>query len=325
VIYGTVPGIATRISRLVMGSAAFAPEQTELAAGLLDRFVAAGGSAIDTGRSYQRGTSEQAIGGWLRVSRRRDDVVLITKGAHPASDWIPRVNPRAITQDLLESLGSLGVDTIDLYLLHRDDPSAPVGPLVECLNEHLVLGRIRAYGGSNWSQQRIAAANAYAAARGLRGFVASSPNLALAVSNEPLWPGCLSVAGDAAALAWYREQQMPLFAWSSQASGFFSGRFSPGEVADQHVARVFDSPGNWERLRRARQAAAGHGCTPTQVALAWVLHQPFPTFALVGPRTLDELEDCLGALAVRLTPDEVAWLNLERDAVHGDPASAGRD
>src|SRR5262249_53798142 len=101
-----------------MGSAVFAPDQTELAHRLLDRFVAAGGSAIDTGRSYQRGGSEKTIGGWLRASGRRADVVVITKGAHPASDWIPRVNPGAITGDLLESLESLGVEAIDLYLLH---------------------------------------------------------------------------------------------------------------------------------------------------------------------------------------------------------------
>jgi aryl-alcohol dehydrogenase-like predicted oxidoreductase len=89
------------------------------------------------------------------------------------------------------------------------------------------------------------------------------------------------------------------------------------------VARVYYSPDNWERLRRAREAAARHGCTPTQIALAWMLHQLFPTFALIGPRTLDELEDCLGALAVTLTPEEVAWLNLERSSVPREAASTG--
>lgn len=309
-IYGTVPGVGDRVSRLVLGSLALTPERMDLTTSLLDTFVAAGGTAIDTARVYARGGSEQAIGAWLREGDRRDDVVIITKGAHHAPDLTRRVTPAEITADLLASLEALGVETVDLYLLHRDDPHQPVGPIIECLNEHLAAGRLRAFGASNWTHQRIEEANRYAASHGLQGFVASSPNLALAVPSEPMWPDCVSVAGDPEALAWYQRTRLPLFAWSAQASGFFSGRFAPGQIADPNVARVYNRPDNWERLRRAREVAARLGCTPTQVALAWVLHQPFPTFALIGPRSLEELEDCLGALAVRLTADEVAWLNL---------------
>ncbi|HLG50747.1 MAG TPA: aldo/keto reductase [Chloroflexota bacterium] len=311
-LYGSVPGVSDRISRLVLGSLIFSPERMELTSELLDRFVAAGGTAIDTARVYGRGTSELAIGEWLRRRGRRDDLVIITKGAHHAPDGTRRVTPTAIAEDLLQSLAALGIETIDLYFLHRDDPDVPVGPIVECLNAHLEAGRIRAFGASNWTHQRIAEANAYAAAHHLRGFVASSPNLALAVPTEPMWPGCISVAGDPEALAWYRAQRLPLFAWSSQASGFFSGRFSPEETSDPNMVRVYYRADNWERLRRVREVAARHNTTPTRVALAWVLHHPLQPFALIGPRTPAELDDCLGALAVRLTPDEVAWLNLEQ-------------
>lgn len=317
-MYGTVRPIGNRISRLVLGSLVFSPERMDLVTSLLDSFVAAGGTTIDTARVYGRGGSEQATGQWLRQRDRRDDVVLVTKGAHHAPDGTRRVTPSAITQDLTESLESLGVGTVDLYFLHRDDPSVPVGPVVECLNEHVAAGRIRAFGGSNWTTQRLDEANAYAAAHGLQGFAASSPNLALAVTNEPMWPECVSVAGDAAALAWYQERQFPLFAWSSQASGFFSGRFSPETIVDENVARVYYREDNWERLRRARDIASRHDVTPTQVALAWVLHQTFPTFALIGPRSGSELADCLKALEVRLTPEEVAWLNLASDAGRGE-------
>jgi aryl-alcohol dehydrogenase-like predicted oxidoreductase len=311
-LYGSVPGVSDRISRLVLGSLIFSPERMELTSELLDRFVAAGGTAIDTARVYGRGTSELAIGEWLRRRGRRDDLVIITKGAHHAPDGTRRVTPTAIAEDLLQSLAALGVETIDLYFLHRDDPDVPVGPIVECLNAHLEAGRIRAFGASNWTHQRIAEANAYAAAHHLRGFVASSPNLALAVPTEPMWPGCISVAGDPEALAWYRAQRLPLFAWSSQASGFFSGRFSPEETSDPNMVRVYYRADNWERLRRVREVAARHNTTPTRVALAWVLHHPLQPFALIGPRTPAELDDCLGVLEVRLTPDEVAWLNLEQ-------------
>lgn len=312
-LYGTIPGVGEPFSRLVLGSMIISPDHREVAFDLLDAFAAAGGTAVDTARSYARGTSEQTLGEWLAARDRRGGIRIITKGAHPSQDEPRRVNPAAITKDVNLSLEALGVDTIDLYLLHRDDPSLPVGPIMDCLNEHYAAGKLRAFGASNWSTARIDEANAYARSRGLQGFVAGSPNLALAVTKEAMWPGCLSVAGDPAAFAWYRERQFPLLAWSSQASGFFSGRFSPENVAsvDPNVARVYDHPDNWERLRRAGEVAARYGCTPTQVALAWVLHQPIPTFALIGPRTPGELQDCLGALQVPLTAEDVAWLNLE--------------
>lgn len=310
-IYDGIPDVGERISRLVLGSVVFAPERQDLVKAMLDAFIAAGGNAVDTANGYGRGASETALGTWLAQSDRRADLVIISKGAHHAPDGTHRVTPEDITQDLLESLRRLRLDTIDLYLLHRDNPALPVGPIVECLNEHAAAGRIRAFGGSNWSPQRIEEANAYAKAQGIRGFVASSPNLALAVPSEPMWPNCVSVAGDSSALAWYRQHQFPLLSWSSQASGFFSGRFTPDDLSDPNVVRVYYREDNWERLRRARETAVRHNCTPTQVALAWVLHQPVKVFALVGPRTLPELQDCLGALDVRLSPEEVAWLNLE--------------
>jgi aryl-alcohol dehydrogenase-like predicted oxidoreductase len=75
---------------------------------------------------------------------------------------------------------------------------------------------------------------------------------------------------------------------------------------------VYDRPDNWERLRRAKELAARYGVSSNQVALAWVLHQPIPTFAAIGPVQVSELDDCLGALDVPLTDADVAWLNLER-------------
>jgi aryl-alcohol dehydrogenase-like predicted oxidoreductase len=149
----------------------------------------------------------------------------------------------------------------------------------------------------------------------------SSPNLALAVPNEPMWVGCVSLAGDPEALAWYARTRMPLFAWSSQARGFFSRRYSPGmsgETPDQqNVIRTYFSDANWERYRRADELARRRGCSLSQVALAWVLHQPLNLYALIGPASVAELDDCLGALDVELSADEVAWLNLEPAAALG--------
>jgi 1-deoxyxylulose-5-phosphate synthase len=315
--YGAVPGVGERVSRLVMGSMAFSARPIEEVHRLYDRFVAAGGNAFDTARVYGRGETERLFGEWVRERGARERITVIGKGAHhdPGTGQ-RRVTPEAIAEDVETSLAALGMDAIDLYFLHRDDPELPVGPIVEALNAQAELGRLRAYGGSNWTQARLEAANEHAAARGLRPFVASSPNLALPVPSEPMWLNCVSLSGDAEAQAWYRRAGMPVFAWSSQARGFFGERFAPDRPdVDPDVTRVYYTEGNWERRRRAGELAREKGVTPTQVALAWVLSQPLEVFALVGPLSVAELDDCLGALELELSQDEVGWLNLEGERV----------
>ena len=313
--YGRVSGLDKPVSRLVMGSMVFSARPIEEVHALYDRFVAAGGNAFDTARVYGAGETEAKFGQWVRERGLREQITVIGKGAHhdPKTDE-QRVTPEAIEADVEASLAALGFDTIDLYLLHRDDPTLPVGPIVEALDAQARRGRLRAYGGSNWTTERLEAANAYAAERGLRPFAAASPNLALAVPKEPMWPRCVSLSGDAAAQEWYRRAGLPVFAWSSQASGFFSGRFRPDQPeVNPNVTRVYYSDENFERLRRATELAREKGCTPTQVALAWVLAHPLQPFALIGPLAMAELEDSLGATEVSLSAEQWAWLNLERE------------
>lgn len=317
--YGSISGVGNRVSRLGMGSMVFGmePDRLENTVKLLDRFVEAGGTTVDTARVYAKGSSERAFGEWLKGSGRRDQLVVIGKGAHHDSlTFERRVTPAAIHEDIETSLREMQLDRIDIYILHKDDPDAAVGPIVEALNEEVRDGRISVFGGSSWSHQRIAEANEYAHEHDLRPFAVSSPNLALAVPNEPMWVGCVSIAGDPDAQAWYARTGMPIFAWSSQARGFFSGRYSPelteGATPDaQNVIRTYYSDANWERYRRAGALAEEKGCSRSQIVLAWVLHQPLEVYALIGPASVAELDDCLGALEVTLAPDELAWLNLE--------------
>ena len=286
----------------------------ELSDRLIETFLAAGGNLIDTAHIYNGGNSERAIGDWLRRSGRRDDVLILTKGAHHDAAG-KRVSPEEISFDLGQSIERLGTKTIDLYVLHRDNPAVPVGPIVEVLNHHARRGRIRAFGGSNWSHQRLQEAAQYAQTHNLTPFAASSPNFALAVPKEPMWPDCISVAGDAEALDWYRRTKMPLLSWSSQAGGFFTGRFTPDKADNPDMVRVYYGDENWERYRRAEQLGQDLGLSPIQVALAWVLNQPdLNVFPLVGPRTHEELESSLAVADVTLTPQQVAWLNLEDEA-----------
>ncbi len=310
--YGRLHGLETPVSRIILGCGGLRRDNMDKATTLLDAFRAAGGTTLDTAFNYGRdGASERAVGQWIAERSARSDVVIITKGAHHDAEWRPRVRPDVITQELTLSLERLGTDHIDLYLLHRDDPQAPVGPIIDCLNQHLTDGRIRAFGGSNWSPRRIEEANAYAASHGLQGMVASSPNLALAVATDPPHMGHATVSGDPEALQWYERTRFPLLAWSAQAQGFFSERGNPENPDARRHFRRYDDPRNWERWRRVQDLASRRDRTPTQIALAWVLDLPLEVYAVVGPGTVPHLEDALAAQEVTLTPTELDWLNLQ--------------
>ena len=304
--FGRVLGVNKPISRIVMGSMAFKPGNPSYAAAMLDDYYERGGNCIDTAWVY--GT-ERSIGEWLTLRGVREDMVLIGKGAHT-----PECYPDALTQQLYQSLDRLQTDYLDIYMLHRDNLDIPVGEFIEVLNAHQRAGRIRAFGGSNWTVERIVAANRYAEEHGLASFSVSSPNLSLAVWNEPPWPGCVS-ASDADSRAWYAREQLPLFAWSSQATGLVTGRYRPEDRDDPtlgFVARTWFSEVNFQRLARIEALAEERGLTAAQVGLAWVLCQQFPTYALIGPRTIDETRTSIEALRVTLSPADMSWLNLER-------------
>ncbi len=293
------------------GTDYFKHDSYEKAAANLDAFLAIGGNSLDSAHVYCGGQSEEVIGRYMRERGNRDQLVILTKGAHHDARG-PRVTPEAIRHDLSVSFERLQTDYIDMYALHRDDPSVPVGPIVEALNEPIRAGTVGAIGVSNWTWQRIQEANDYAAANGLTGFAFSSPNLSLAKPNEPFWAGCVSA--DAETCAWHERTQMPLLSWSSQARGFFTGRFSPDVRDNADLVRVFYSDGNWERLERAKRLAAEKKVTMIQIALAYVQNQPFPTCALIGAQSLEELRSCDEGSRIRLTREELAWLDLSAES-----------
>ncbi|MBI3734118.1 MAG: aldo/keto reductase [Chloroflexi bacterium] len=315
--YGTLAGIDKPLSRLVQGTVMLSTKTLDWSMALLDAVFEQGCRTFDTAHQYGNGECERVLGRWLRERGVRDQVVVLGKGAHHTIDR-KRVTPFDITADLHDSLARLQVDTIDLYLLHRDDPAVPVGPIVETLNEHRRAGRIGVFGGSNWTHERIREANEYARTRGLTPFAVSSPNFSLAEQIHPPWRDCISISGPQgqAARAWYAAQAMPLFTWSSLAGGFWSGRITrenrealTGE-SDQLCLYAYGSDDNFTRLDRARQLAAQKGLSLPQVALAYVLNQPLDIFALVGCMSGDEFRVNREACMVELTEVEMAWLDL---------------
>jgi predicted dehydrogenase/aryl-alcohol dehydrogenase-like predicted oxidoreductase len=274
------------------------------AAAVFDDYYERGGNGFDTAYIYGGGLQERLLGQWVKARGLREQVAIIVKGAHT-----PHCNPEALTSQLYQSLDRLGTDYADIYMMHRDNPDIPVSEFVDVLNEHLQAGRIKVFGGSNWSIERVQAANEYAASKGLVGFGALSNNFSLARMVDPVWHGCIS-ASDAASRAWLTEHQIPVFAWSSQARGFFV-RAAKNFTEDEELVRCWYSEDNFQRLERARELALKKGTTPINIAAAYVLAQPFPIIALIGPRNIAETRSSMGGLDVELTPEEVRWLNLE--------------
>ncbi len=301
--YGSIAGIEKRISRLVMGTMHLT--MWPYASVMLDNFFEQGGTCFDSAYIYSGGASEKQLGHWMKNRNVREQVMLLAKGAHT-----PNCNPQALVSQLEESLTRLQTDYVDMYMLHRDNPDIPVGEFITALNEQQKARRIRVFGASNWSIERIEEANAWAAEHGMNGFCAVSNNLSLARMVQPLWAGCLS-ASDAHSRTWFTQQQMPLMPWSSQAQGFFAGRADPQNHADTEFVRCWYSADNFLRLERVNELARKRNALPLAVALAYVLYQPFPTFPLIGPLSLAETRTSLQALDLELTPAEVRWLNLE--------------
>lgn len=319
--YGQIPGINKPISRLVQGTVMISMKKLEESMALLDGVYALGCTTFDTAHGYGNGDCERTLGHWYNERGLRDKVVVLGKGSHHNQDR-QRVTPYDISADLMDSLARQQTDFIDLYVLHRDDTSQPVGPIIETLNEHQAAGRIHVFGASNWMSARIEEAHDYAAKHGLNSFTVSSPNFTLAVQQKEPWIRCVSIAGPAGEgeRAYYAKTNMPLFTWSSLAGGFFTGRFDRDNLdsfdsyGDKLCVECYCTEENFQRLDRVKELGAEKGLSLPQIATAYVMNYPLNIFALVGCATPDEYKANMEAMTLKLSPEELAWLNLERDS-----------
>ncbi|HEY0123512.1 MAG TPA: aldo/keto reductase [Rhizobium sp.] len=267
---------------------------------LYDAFFEAGGTIFDTAWIYEE--SDTALGQWMENRGVREDVIVVGKGAHSPDCFPQRVGP-----ELDASLAKLRTSYVDIYMLHRDNPDVPVGEFVDVLDAEYRAGRIRSYGFSNWTRERFDEATDFARLNGKRLPSILSNNFSLAAMAEPVWEGCIAASSEDWK-EWLRKTGTPLLAWSSQARGFFAERTASDPLADPNFARSWETPINLARRERARELAARIGAKTTHVALAYVLHQKLPVIPIIGPLTLDQLDDSLKAAAITLTEDEIHWL-----------------
>jgi len=330
--YGQIKNLDRPVSRFVFGTAHpvfFAATRSEhgeepgfeealkRAFDLLDEVYALGVNILDCSAHY----GEEPVGEWLTARGLHEEVLILTKGAHHNS-WRKRVTPYDILTDAHDSLAKLGKQSLDIYLLHRDDPKEPVGPIVEALSTLYQQGKVRLIGVSNWSLERIQEANAYAGQHGLAPFSVNSPHYGLAHQLTDVWGGgCQTLTGpeNQAAREWFIQQKMPIFAYSSLARGLFSGRFQSSqrekmaETLDEYAKKGYVDEDNLRRLERAEMIAREKGVSVPQVALAWLLNQPLDVYPVVSSSGSRQMRDNIAALDIKLSQEDCAWLDLERE------------
>lgn len=285
---------------------------------LLDAYLACGGNFIDTAAVYanwlpgEKNSSEKTIGRWLARTGKREQVLIGTKGGHPelATMHISRLSPREIVDDLETSLGNLQMERIDLYWLHRDDPSRPVAEIIDTLHGQVKAGKIRYFGCSNWRADRIAEAQAYAARQSITGFVANQMRWSLAAIDPAQVGDPTTVVMDDDTHALHRRTGLAAIPYSSQAGGYFQ-KLADGRELHPGQRKVYDSPANRQRFRRVQGLAQETGLSVSQIVLAWLTNQPFPTIPIVGCRTVAQVEDSMRAGDVCLTTEQVNRLAEE--------------
>lgn len=302
------PGFEKPVSRVVMGTT-LGTTIYKYAEVIYDEFYRQGGNTFDTAHSYERGFAEKLLGIWAEDRGVREEINIITKCSHP-----PTCRPQCVEQELNWSLWRLRTDYVDGLMLHRDNLEVPVKDWVEVLARMRDAGKIRAYGFSNWTLPRMQEALEYCRKHGIEPPRLISQNFSLAHMVNPVWPGC-EAATDPAQRRWLEEnaETLTLLPWSSQARGFFTDRSAPDKRDDEELVNSWYSDDNFERKRRATELAGKYGVLPLNIALAYTLHQPFPVFPLIGPRNLHELRTSLPGLKVKLTEEEVKWLDLDSE------------
>lgn len=271
---------------------------------LLDRFVEAGGTMVDTADIYSAwvpgnvgGESETVIGEWLKRRGRRDDVLIATKVGYDKG-----LAPERIAEAAEASLRRLGTDHVDLYYAHKDDADTPLEETLAAFDRLVREGKVRAIGASNYSAARLGEALDISAREGLARYTVLQPEYNLMARDR--FEGPLQRLGI--------ERDLGVLPYFGLASGFLTGKYRSEADFDKSVrgsgmARYLDEKG-LKVLAALDAVAAEAKATPAQVALAWLAAQPGVTAPIASATGLDQLEELLGVMTLELSADQVERL-----------------
>jgi aryl-alcohol dehydrogenase-like predicted oxidoreductase len=334
--YRTLGNTGTVVSTLCLGTMTFGAESDEqVATAQLDCFLEQGGNFLDTADVYSDGESEGIIGRWFAARPgARDRVVVATKGRFPRGDGpndvgLSRVS---LTRALDASLRRLGVETIDLYQAHAWDPLTPIEETLRFFDDAVRAGKVQYVGVSNFIGWQLQKAALLGQQLGLAPIVTLQPqyNLLQRGVEFELTGVCVS-------------EHIGILPWSPLGGGWLSGKYQRdvpptgstrlGEDPERGMeafARRNPEERTWRVIDVVRSVAEARGTSMARVALAWLVDRPAVTSVILGARTLEQLDDNLGAADLHLSAEETARLDeasrpIVDDYPYGEPGVSQRD
>lgn len=297
-----------------------ADEQTSFA--IMSRALERGANFIDTADVYGNdGLSERVVGAWMESAKSRDRVILATKfrfrmGEGPNGTGASRYR---IVRTVEDSLRRLKTDRIDLYQIHMQDIETPEEETLRALDDLVRAGKVLYLGASNYAAYRLTSSHWIARTEHLSRFVSAQMQYSLLVRDieREHVPAC-------------RELGMGILAWSPLAEGFLSGKYQRSQPLPagvrlekfQNRLSAYDNDRGWQTMDAVRELANEKGTKPSAIALAWCLARPGVTSVIFGARSIEQLDDNLAALDVKLTPDDMQKLETASAFAPGYPYTA---
>ncbi|QDU70582.1 aldo/keto reductase [Mucisphaera calidilacus] len=313
-----------RVSPLTLGCMMFGHRtEPEASYAIIDRAIEAGINFLDTANVYSTGRSEVVVGEALKRNGHRDFVVLASKchgnmhktdapEGFSATSLQARLNPngwgnsrRQIMEQCEASLRRLQTDYLDLYQIHRPHPECAIDETLRALDDLVRSGKVRYIGCSTFAAYQLVESLWASERHGLNRFVTEQPPyhiLDRRIENE-LLPACETYG-------------LGVIPWSPLAGGFLTGKYRRGEVpGDSRFGRghprdgILEVDAAYDVVEGVQKLADARGCTLSQFALAWCRDRPGVTSPIIGPRTMEQLEDNLAAMSVSLTDDDLAGVD----------------
>jgi aryl-alcohol dehydrogenase (NADP+) len=333
--YRMLGGTGTVVSAQCLGTMTFGKESSEeVSRAQLDLFVERGGNFIDTADVYSRGVSEQIIGRWLADRRGvRDQLVIATKGRFPMGD---KPNDAGLTRTHLSraldaSLRRLGVETVDLYQAHAWDPLTPIEETLGFFDDAVRAGKIRYAGVSNFLGWQLQKTVLLARSGGRPPIATLQPQYNLLVRDIEF--ELVDVCGN---------ENIGILPWSPLAGGWLTGKYlrdqpptgatrlgeDPARGMEAYAPRNVQER-TWQVIDAVKKVAEGRGVSMSQVALSWVADRPAVSSVILGARTVEQLDDNLGAAMLHLSEPETDVLTqasapIVSDYPYGGPGVAQR-
>ncbi len=313
----TVPlgNTGEQVSQLCLGAMYLGTRQDEATSfALMDQYVDAGGTFIDTANVYagwiagfQGGESETVLGRWMAARGNRDKLFIASKVGFPYQDVAQGLTARQIEDECNKSLKRLGVETIDLYYAHVDDRNTPLQESLAAFDGLVQAGKVRYIGASNYLTYRLERAHTLAKLNGWAQFCCVQQRytylqprhgMRAVAAQEPVTEELLDYVRA-------RKGDFTLLAYSVLLGGAYTRE-------DRAIPAEFDNPDNNARLLTLQAVAQETGATPNQVVLAWLMQSDPPVLPLIAASTAAQLAENIGTLDVTLSAEQMERLNTAR-------------